>query len=201
MKTGIMGGTFNPIHNAHLMIADFAREEFGLDRILFMTSGNPPHKTKKKLADAVLRHKMMQAAIAGNPEFLAEDYEVRRGAYSYTADTLRFLKQKYPEDAFYFIIGGDSLRDLPTWYQPEEILNLATILAFARSFGFDMEQAIHTAQTRCGGEIYQVHAPVLEISSSFIRSRIRQGKSVRYLLPDAVLEIIREYHLYEEEMP
>lgn len=200
MKTGIMGGTFNPIHNAHLMIASFAKEEFGLDRILFMTSGNPPHKKGKKLVDAQLRHQMMQAAIAGNPDFIAEDYEVRRGEYSYTAETLHFLKQKYPEDQLYFIIGGDSLRDLPTWYRPEEILNLATILAFARSFDFDMGQAIHTAQEKCGGEIFQVHAPVMEFSSSLIRSRIAQGKSVRYLLPDAVLEMIRKYHLYEEEM-
>ena len=120
MKIGIMGGTFNPIHNAHLLIAEMAREEYGLDRVIFITDGNPPHKSANVTAKQ--RFEMTHIAIADNSAFEEDDFEINRSEKSYTVNTLGYLKEKYPNDDLFFIIGEDSLNDFDKWYKPDKIL-------------------------------------------------------------------------------
>ena len=122
MKIGIMGGTFNPIHNAHLLIAEMAREEYGLDRVIFITDGNPPHKSANVTAKQ--RFEMTHIAIADNSAFEEDDFEINRSEKSYTVNTLGYLKEKYPNDDLFFIIGEDSLNDFDKWYKPDKILEI-----------------------------------------------------------------------------
>ncbi len=194
MNIGIMGGTFDPVHNAHLLIAETARGEFALDRVIFITSGNPPHKTEK--TDALDRFSMTRLAIADNPYFTDDDYEVKRTEKSYTLTTLTYLKDKYPNDKLFFIIGEDSLDDLPKWYKPEEILKLCTLLVYARASHETLEKTIVKTRLKYGGDILPINAPIMEISSTAVRERIAEGKTVRYMLPDNVIEYIKEKKLY-----
>lgn len=196
MKTGIMGGTFNPVHNAHLLIAEMAREEYGLDRIIFITGGNPPHKTSNISAEH--RFKMTHLAIEDNKYFEDDDFEIRRSEKSYTLHTLKYLKDKYPQDELFFIIGEDSLADLPKWYKTDEILGLCSLLVFARKSHETFLGTLNEMREKYKGNIHPISAPIMEISSTDIRNRIRDTKTVRYMLPDKVLAYIRENHLYEE---
>lgn len=194
MRTGIMGGTFNPPHNAHLLIAELAKEQYGLDRIIFITSGNPPHKSD--FADAEHRFNMTRLAIAGNGAFLDDSFEIDRKEKSYTVHTLEYLKEKYPSDELFFIIGEDSLKDLPKWYMPDEILKLANLLVFARTSNEGLQRTIETMREKYSENIFPIASPIIEISSTDIRQRIKNGKTVRYMVPDAVLEYIKENGLY-----
>jgi nicotinate-nucleotide adenylyltransferase len=196
MKTGIMGGTFNPIHNAHLLIAQMAMEEYGLDRVIFMTSGNPPHKNDTMSAQHRLN--MTRIAIEGNGDFEDDDFEVNRTEKSYTLHTLEYLKSKYPEDKLFFIIGEDSLEDLPKWYRPNKILDLCTLLVFPRKSQKSLSKMIEGVPAEYRKRILPIHAPVMGFSSTEIRKRITDGKTVRYMIPDGVLEYIKSNHLYEE---
>ena len=196
MKTGIMGGTFNPVHNAHLLIAEMAREEYGLDRIIFITGGNPPHKTSNVSAEH--RFNMTHLAIEDNEYFEDDDFEIRRSEKSYTLHTLKYLKDQYPEDELFFIIGENSLSDLPKWYKPEEILELCSLLVFARKSHETFSGTLNEMREKYKANIYPISAPIIEISSTDIRNRIRDTKTVRYMLPGKVLAYIRENHLYEE---
>lgn len=196
-KIGIMGGTFNPVHNAHLIMARYAKEQYGLNNIIFMTSGNPPHKQNVNMPDAEVRHKMLRLAIGADDDFTADDYEVKSSSYSYSVNTLKYLKGIYPNDRIYFIIGGDSLKDLPKWYKPREILSMCTLLVYPRKG--DTEGQISKIKKMYGGEIYPISSPELEISSTEIRKRLTEGKSVRHMIPDRVLEYIEENKLYMED--
>lgn len=200
MKIGIMGGTFNPIHNAHLMIAEFAREQFGLDCVWFMTSGNPPHKRNLTIVDAHIRQEMVSLAIDKNPYFKVCDYEVERREYSYTANTLSEFSQRYPDDEFFFIIGSDSLCQLNTWYKPEIIARLCTILVFSREGNHGLEQIAEKYRHSIGADIRIIGAPIFDISSSLIRARVKEGRSIRYMVCDEVNEYIRRHGLYKQEI-
>lgn len=195
MKIGIMGGTFNPIHNGHLIIARYAKEQYKLDRVIFMVSGNPPHKKDNHITDAKIRFEMTRLALEKDKDLEACDYEVNRKEYSYTANTLEYLKSLYPDDEIYFIIGGDSLRDFPKWYKPERITELCTILVYPRP-GVDTDKEIDDIKNKYGKEVKKIHAPVFEISSTEIRKRLEEGKSVRHFIPDNVLE---KYFLNKSE--
>lgn len=194
MRIGIMGGTFNPVHNAHLIIAELAREEYALSRVIFITSGNPPHK--ETMLGARHRFNMTHLAIEGNDGFSEDDFEISRDEKSYTVHTLEYLKNKYPSDELFFIIGEDSLCDLSTWYKPQEILNMANILVFPRKSRKSLEYEINSARKKFDGGIFAIDAPLMEISSTDIRNRIASGKTVRYMLPDKVLRYIEENNLY-----
>ena len=194
MKIGIMGGTFDPIHSAHLLIGEAAREEYGLDRIIFMTGGNPPHKTDTTPAKA--RFTMTRLAISDNPYFTDDDYETEKTEKSYTVHTLEYLKDKYPNDDLFFIIGEDSLRDLPVWYKPEEILSMCTLLVFPRVSRETLADTIGKMRLKYGDNILPIDAPVIGISSTDIRDRISKGKKIKYMLPDKVIEYIKENNLY-----
>ncbi len=190
-----MGGTFNPPHNAHLLIAELAREQYKFDRVLFITSGDPPHKND--IISAKHRFNMTRLAIEGNLAFDDDPFEIENEGKSYTVRTLEYLKEKYPSDELFFIIGEDSLNDLEKWYKPGEILKMCTILVFPRASRESMAKTIKLMSEKTGGTILPIDAPVIEISSTDIRKRIESGKTVRYMLPDKVLEYIKENHLYE----
>lgn len=191
-----MGGTFNPVHNAHLIIAETTREEYKLDRVIFITGGNPPHKTGA--INAQMRFVMTHMAIEGNDYFTDDDFEVNRTERSYSVHTLEYLKNKYPEDELFFIIGEDSLNDLEKWYEPERILTMCSILVFPRISRESLNEKIKEMNGKFNGEILPVSAPIMELSSSNVRDRIKNGKTVRYMVPDRVIEYIENNHLYEE---
>lgn len=196
-RIGIMGGTFNPIHMAHLIIASFAQEEFSLDKIFFVTGGTPPHKQGLLGASAQLRHKMVRDAIESNSLFIPDAYEVDKQDYSYTAATLEHYASAYPDDDFFFIIGSDSLQNLPNWYKPKKILELCTLLVYPRHGIDNLQELINSVAEALEGDIKPLHAPVIDISSTQIRNMVRDGKSIRYLVPDNVIETIEKYNLYK----
>lgn len=185
-KIGIFGGTFNPIHLGHINIALSAKKQYSLDKVIFLTSGNPPHKKDLNILDGKIRHIMVKRAILEYEDFFACDWEIKRKEYSYTLDSLLHFKEIYPDDELYFIIGGDSLRDFHKWHKPEEILKLCTILVYDREDG--------TAKSDFAKEIF---GDKLNISSSQIREMIKNGQDVKNLLPKPVYEFIKKYHLYE----
>ncbi|MDD6483678.1 MAG: nicotinate-nucleotide adenylyltransferase [Clostridiales bacterium] len=195
MKIGIFGGTFDPIHNAHLIIAQYAREQFSLDRLMLMPGGNPPHK-RGTVTDKKARYEM--TCIAADNDFEVSRYEVDREEYSYTLNTLKYLKEVYPNDEIYFIIGEDSLNDIYTWHKPKEILKLCILLVFPRYSMLSLEDKISEVTSALGGNIKAIDAPILEISSTMLRKRIRKEKSVKHMLPEAVRLYIEKNDLYKE---
>lgn len=199
-KIGIMGGTFNPVHTGHLILAETAREEFGLDEILFVPNYVSYFKRNESVLEGTERMKLLALAIEGNPYFSVSAIEMERRGYTYTYETLQELKQKNPEHVYYFILGADSLFDMEQWKCPELIFKNAMILAAVRT-GYTKEELEHQIvylQHKYHGNIYQVSIPEIEISSTDIRNRIREGKSVRYRLPEAVRNYIEQHQLYRE---
>ena len=193
-KIGLMGGTFDPIHDAHLEMAKAAKEQFALDRILFMTGGNPPHKHTQ--TDAKIRHHMVKLALAGQEDFVPRADEVDSSEPSYTSVTLKKLNQQYPENTVYFIIGGDSLRDFFTWHEPEEILRRCVLLVYPRS-GYPTQADLDAFCRR-----HQARASILRlseavISSTEIRQKLAAGEPTEKFLPPPVWEYIRRVRLYQ----
>lgn len=189
-KIGILGGTFDPPHIGHLLIGQEVLEHFLLDEIWFMPVNIPPHKKQKSATTSKERKDMVELAILDNNHFLLSTLELDRDGPSYTIDTLRQLKQDYPTNHFYFIIGGDMLEQLPNWYQINELLQLVTFIGLRRP-GFQFSNPVHE-------QIILMDVPQVDISSSLIRKRIAAGKSVRYLIPESVRIYIMERGLYEQ---
>ncbi len=201
-KIGIFGGTFNPIHIGHLIIAEAAREEYGLDKIIFVTASHPPHKSQVGIATNENRQKMVELAIADNPHFESSDVELQRQGPSYTVDTLRYFHEIFPDDTeFYFIVGTDTLLQLHTWKYIDELMELCSFLAALRPhYDENLNEVIRELSEQYQGKIYCLHTPELEISATDLRERLQQGKSIRYLVPAAVEKWLREHNVYEEEM-
>lgn len=193
MRIGILGGTFDPVHIGHLIVAETVREEAGLDEIWFMPAGNPPHKDGNDVTDAGTRLALLQAAIAGCPHFRISELELERGGPSYTVDTARALSARYPHNRFFWIIGGDMVAHLPRFDRVEELVAEIGLLGVARP-GF--EAAAESLPASLADAVTMVPVPLIALSSTDIRQRIRAGKSVRYLLPDAVINVIKERCLY-----
>ena len=196
-KIGIMGGTFNPVHNAHLIIAENALEEYGLDKIMFLPNAMPPHKEMEFYISPNARLELVEAAISDNDKFFVSDFEISKGGKSYTVDTLKAFKEKYKGDDLYFIIGGDSLRDFNKWYCPEEIARLCTLLVYPRE-DIDIKEHMSQISKTYDAKIFEINAPRFDISSSMIRQRIREGESIKYLVPQRVLDKIYENKYYIE---
>lgn len=185
-KIGILGGTFSPIHNGHLKIAHLAKLQYGLDEVIFLTSGNPPHKKDQQVLDAKIRHIMVKRAILGIEGFSACDWEVNRGEYSYTEDALLHFREVYPDADLYFIIGGDSLRDFDKWHNPQGILKLCTLLVYDRNGG-----------TVKSDFALPIAGEKIAISSSGIREDIKNGISAEDRLPCKAWEFIKRNNIYK----
>lgn len=194
-----MGGTFNPIHLGHLMIAEEARQKFHLDRVLFIPSYITPNKDMDEAsATAQQRLAMVRLAIADNPYFAVSDVEIRRGGQSYTVDTLRFLKQLYgPSYILYFISGTDTIEDLPNWNHPEDILTLCEFVGAARPGTTDVIDSIKRVFGSLGNHILPLPVPTMDISSTELRRRIRLGLSIRYMMPPVVASYIQKNGVYQ----
>jgi nicotinate-nucleotide adenylyltransferase len=198
-RIGILGGTFNPIHLGHLLIAQDAMEQLRLERVKFIPSATPPHKAVDKLASERDRLRMIALAIRGNARFEVDDIEVRRGGKSYSVDTLAELRRREPRVDFYFIIGADSLRELHLWREVQLLAKLCTFITVPRP-GFDPKPVVDSrldAATRRRLRQHVLRGHVCDIASRDIRSRVASGQSIRYLVPDGVHAYIRRRRLYQ----
>lgn len=196
-RLGIMGGTFDPIHYGHLVTAEAARTCFCLDQVVFVPSGRPPHK-EVGTTDASDRMVMTQMAIVTNPGFSLSDIEARREGYSYSIDTVREFFDIYgPELELFFITGADAILSIPTWKDAADLLNMCTFIAASRP-GFDLAE-LNKLPLAWLERIRLFEIPALAISSTDIRRRVKQGDSIKYLLPEPVEHYILRYGLYREE--
>lgn len=198
-KIGIMGGTFNPIHFAHLILAENALQQCILDEIMFLPSGYPAYKEQNEIAPDVDRLAMVQAAIKGNSSFYVSTLELERKGPTYTIDTIEELHQKNKAD-YYFILGGDSLFQIEQWKECEKVMKLCHLVAAVRQQDgiFALEKRAEELRKKYGAKITLLNTPYLDISSSMLRKRISLGHSIRYLLPEAVLSYIKEHKLYQK---
>ncbi len=197
-KIGIMGGTFNPIHIGHLLMAQWAKDMQGLDEVIFIPTGNPYMKAGSEILDGRERLKMVELSIEGKKNFSTSTIELDREGNTYTYETLQELKKCYPDDELYFIVGADSLFGFERWVHPEVILENCILLAAARN-GVKMEeldQKRNALMEQFGGEIRLFDFPAIDVSSSMIRNRIAEGKSIRYLVTDQVCEYISKRGFY-----
>ena len=198
-KIGVMGGTFDPIHRAHIAIAKRAMEQYSLDDIIFMTSGNPPHKKDRNVTDARARLEMVRIAIDGIGGFTASDYEVSKTEYSYSVNTLKWLHTEYPDAEIYFLIGEDSLDYIDEWYRPQEILDLCIVLVYPRTSHETLKRTLTEKRSVLGGDIRIIDAPVYAVSSTQIRNLIGSGADASNLLDSRVYGYIRHNNLYGSE--
>lgn len=199
-KIGIMGGTFNPIHNGHLSLADAAITQYQLDEIWFMPSGLPAHKSNSELLPAKDRLTMVELAVRDTMKFRASSFEIDREGFTYTAETMPALAKEYPNHTFYFIIGGDSLMKFHRWVKPEVISEYVTLLAAGRN-GYSMEELLHQKEylnCKFGTKVLFVDMPEINISSSNIRSDCKKEcyVNVEQAVPGEVLEYIKANRLY-----
>ncbi len=198
-KRGILGGTFNPIHIGHLIIAEQAYREFGLDQVLIMPSGISYKKSGLRMPDKEMRLRMARIAISDVPYFAVSDLEAKREGNTYTADTIAELNASEPDTEFYFICGADSLKDMKNWKDPETIFKGATILTALRhpETEEDVCDIIREYEAAYGARIYTLSTPNIDISSSMIRDYLKAGKSVRFYLPEALRVYLDEQGIYE----
>lgn len=200
-KVGIMGGTFNPIHFGHLLLAETAFHQFQLDEILIMPTKNPYYKKISNSVTEEDRVAMVELAIEDNAHFRLSKEELDREGTTYTVETLSQLTARHPDYEYYFIMGADSLYHIESWKEPAQILKLATIVVAGRAgTGSSLSSQIEYIENKYDSEIYRLNSPVLEISSNDIRRRVRDGESIRYLLPSKVVDYIYEHGLYQPDI-
>ena len=198
-RIGLFGGTFDPPHFGHLVLAEWARVRLRLDRVVFVPAGTPPHKRGRQLTDAAHRLALTRLAVRGNPAFTVSGIEARREGLSFTVDTLRHFHARQPGARFYLLMGVDSLADFPNWHEPGEIARLATLVVAARpaqpvpGVGARSHPLV---PARARGHVVLLDNPIVAISSSALRARARAGRSLRYLVPDAVAAYVARHGLY-----
>ncbi len=202
-KIGIMGGTFNPVHNGHLVTAQEALSQFRLDKVIFIPTGNPPHKVDNEIADAEDRHIMTVIATSSNSRFFVSRIEIDRKGKSYTIDTVRQLKGMYSKSSsLYFITGADAILEILTWKNTAEIISLCEFIAATRP-GYnlarieDLKKRLFGRDEASRNRIYIMEIPALSISSTDIRNRVRSGRPIDYLLPKGVSNYILKHELYK----
>ncbi|MEX0717813.1 MAG: nicotinate-nucleotide adenylyltransferase [Planctomycetaceae bacterium] len=200
MRIGLFGGTFDPVHYGHLLLAEQCREQCELDEVWFLPSGNPPHKRGEGISPGKARAEMLEFAVAGLPEFRVDRMELERAGTTFTVDTLEELHRQDASRALFFLIGADSLADLPTWREPRRVAELATIVAVNRGDRPlpDPAALAATLGESLASRIRFVTMPGIDLSSTDIRRRVRAGESIRFMMPRAVEAYIREHGLYRE---
>lgn len=196
---GILGGTFDPIHNGHLLAAEWAREAFKLDELIFIPAARPPHKDLQGVLESRHRYRMVELAIGDNPGFSVSPIELERAGYSYTVDTITHYLQTYPGIKIQFIIGIDALQIIYTWKDLDRLLTLCRFIVVTRP-GYELDKKAACFQS-VPAEIWErtefLVIPALEISSSDIRRRVAHGKTIKYLLPSKVEKYIKDNCLYQ----
>jgi nicotinate-nucleotide adenylyltransferase len=200
MRLGVFGGTFDPVHLGHLILAEQCREQARLDQVLFIPAPRPPHKQDRPLTPFAQRAEMLALALAGNPAFRVDELEKDRPGPSYTVNTLEELRHRSPEADLSLLIGSDSLTDLPLWYSPARILELACLSVMARAGSpvmspDELRQSLSISQ-QTPVRMQVLEAPLIDIASRDLRRRVLEGRSIRYLVPRAVEAYIQEKRLY-----
>jgi nicotinate-nucleotide adenylyltransferase len=194
VRLGVFGGTFDPIHLGHLRAAENALEGLELDRVAFVPAGTPPHRAEPS-SSALDRYAMTALATAGHPRFAVSDVELRRDGPSYTVDTVAALRGESPQAEVFVIVGSDTFPEMATWKEHERLLALCTVAVVARP-GEGHAAGDRTAGQGPGPRVARVDGPGLDISASAVRGRVRERKSIRYLVPDAVADYIAKRALY-----
>ncbi|HHY60077.1 MAG TPA: nicotinate-nucleotide adenylyltransferase [Clostridia bacterium] len=200
-RIGIMGGTFDPIHYGHLVTAEAALHAYQLEEVIFVPSGRPPHKKNYRVTAAEHRYLMTILAVATNPRFHASRIEIDRTGYSYTVDTIKAFRELYgPQAELYFITGADAILEILTWKNVKNLPELCLFIAATRP-GFDLQalDKVFTELPELEGRLHLLEVPALAISSSDIRKRVREGRPIKYLLPETVEQYIYKNGLYREE--
>lgn len=199
-RVGIMGGTFNPVHIGHLLIAEQSYHEYDLDYVVFMPAGRPPHKQNEEILDNASRLAMLSLATRDVPYFRVSDYELNKHGLSYTWETLMYYTQKNKDTDYYFIMGADSVQNIETWCHPEKILAMAHILAAVRDDTdvAALQKRADELVRRYNARISLLGAPEMDISSRELRERIARGASIRFMVPEKVRSYIEFHHLYRE---
>src|SRR5438445_2023095 len=191
-RVGVMGGSFNPIHIGHLVTADEARHTFSLDEVIFVPAGQPWQKEAGEVAPAEHRYMMCVIATSPEPSFRVSRIEIDRPGPTYTLDTLKALKSERPADELFFITGADAILQILTWKDPEAVLQEARFIAATRP-GYDLDRLEKELPHGFGDRVHLLEIPALAISSTDIRRRVRDGKPVRYLLPEGVARYIEQH--------
>jgi nicotinate-nucleotide adenylyltransferase len=199
MRLGVLGGTFDPIHFAHLAIAEEARTQLGLESVVFVPAGQPPHKPGRAISRARHRLAMLELALASNPHFITSRVDLERPGPCYTVDTLALLREEWgPEVELHLIVGADSLREMHTWYQPKRIIDLARLVVAPRPGSpLDLPR-LGKSLPGLSRRVRIIQAPLLEISGTDLRQRVREGRSIKYYLPDEVEAHILRHGLYKD---
>lgn len=201
-KVGIMGGTFDPIHVGHLILGESAYHQFQLDEVLFMPSGNPPHKQNRKgRATLAQRIEMVRLAIEENDHFSLSLEEAHEEGYTYTRETLERLTAEHPDTEYYFIMGADSLFSFGEWREPDRIAQLATLVVATRDHVDDaaLDRAIEHLKECYQANILKLSTPNIDISSQMLREWVAKGRPVRYYIPERVIRYIEDTKLYVRE--
>ncbi len=201
MRLGILGGTFDPVHYGHLLLAEAAREQCRLDQVWFMPAAIPPHKQGHALSPVEQRIEMLELAVAGNPAMIVSRFEADRGGVTYTVETLAAIAAEDPHRELFFLMGADSLADLPTWREPARICELAVPVVVGRAgqgIDFSPLAELVPAERLELFRRHQVEMPLVELSSHDIRRRVAGGQSIRYRTPRAVEKYIESRGLYHK---
>jgi nicotinate-nucleotide adenylyltransferase len=196
LRIGVFGGAFNPPHLGHLVCAQEVLLQLELERVLFVPMGQAPHREIEDDPGAEARLEMVELAIAGDDRFVPSRVEIDRDGPSYTADTLELLRAESPDDELFLILGGDQAAALPSWHEPEKVLERATVAAVERVGWSRSAIGIKLARLRGSERVRHLDMPVIQISSTGIRRRVREGRPIRYLVPSAVEEYIGSHELY-----
>ncbi|GAB6180035.1 nicotinate-nucleotide adenylyltransferase [Desulfotomaculum defluvii] len=198
----LMGGTFDPIHYGHLVVAEEVRQRFHLDKVVFIPAGKPPHKRNQTISDAQHRVNMTRLATSSNPYFEVSTIEVDRQGFSYTVDTVDQLRRSFQVDKIYFITGADAVLEILTWKDVEKLLSMTNFIAATRP-GYDLNNLKETLKSLPDPfikKILPLEVPALSISSSDIRRRVREGRSFKYLLPESVEKYIYKNNIYKNNI-
>ena len=190
MKLGLFGGTFDPVHLGHLLLAERVREQLELDEVRFLPAAASPFKQDGATAEGKARAEMLEFAVAGHPHFSVDRRELQRGGVSYTVDTLAEIAAERPEAELFFLMGADSLRDFPAWREPERIASLATLAVANRG------ETPPIVPPGLDARVIPVPMPPVDLSATALRARVRDGRSIRYCVPAAVGAYIAQHELY-----
>jgi nicotinate-nucleotide adenylyltransferase len=200
LRVGILGGTFDPPHIGHLILGEYAADTLELTHLLYIPAADPPHKQDEQKSPVEHRLAMLQLALADNARFEISRVDIDRAGPHYSLDTVRIVQEQYPDAELYFVMGGDSLRDLPTWHHPADLIRLCKLAVMGR-LGADARPEMHEhILPGLAERVVMIESPLIEISSTEIVQRLNAGRSVRYLLPDSVLAYIQQHNLYGKSL-